>query len=276
MRKMYFNHSFYSNNCTELNKTFNPVEAGFILPQDSISSAQDSISAQDPVHNSQIKAIVVPHAGYIYSGFTANQVYKIAGNQNFERVIVIGPSHRIYFKNASITLEDYYETPCGNLEIDVQYSKELIKNFNFLSDIKEAQKEHSTETQMPFIKHYFDGAKVIEIIYGDINCQKLSKLIEYIINNDKNLIVISTDLSHFHNLKEANSIDKICIESFVKFEIEDLDKGCEACGIKGLRALINVSKNKNFKANLIDYRTSADTSKNKSEVVGYMSGVISK
>ena len=102
-----------------------------------------------------IKAIIVPHAGYIYSGFTANLAYKLASKKKIKRVIVIGPSHRVYLKGASVAIYDEYETPLGNLKIDKEFSQKLIDKYDFLDFNVECEFEHSTETQMPFIKHYF-------------------------------------------------------------------------------------------------------------------------
>lgn len=253
MRKMYFNGSFYSNNCSELTNFFS--------------------SNKVLTKNEKIRALVVPHAGYFYSANVAKEVYKLTNGEKYKKVIVVGPSHHIYFKDASIVLEEDYQTPCGNLEIDINYSYELIKKLDFLSYIKQAHKEHSTEVQMPFIKHYFNDIKVIEIVYGDIEYKKIALLISEILKNKDNLLVISTDLSHFFNLKEANELDSNCTNAFENLDIENLNN-CEACGKIGLKALIKVAKEQNLSSKLIDYKTSADASNDKTRVVGYMSGII--
>ncbi len=275
MRKSFFSGSFYSNNCNELTVFFN--------------------SKKSKNRNKVIRAIVVPHAGYFYSGNVALEVYKLPtprsrsisssypsqeGNsriygEKYKRIIVVGPSHHIYFKNASVALEENYQTPCGNLDIDVQYSYELIEKFDFLSYIKQAHREHSTEVQMPFIKHFFKDVKVIEIVYGDINSEKLALLMKEILENKDNLLVVSTDLSHFYTLDEANRIDLNCINAFKELDIKEL-QNCEACGLTGLKALIKVSKESNLKSKLVSYKTSADASGDKSRVVGYMSGIITE
>jgi AmmeMemoRadiSam system protein B len=256
MRKSYFNGSFYSDSCNELSSYF--------------SENINNIANKD-----NIRALIVPHAGYFYSGNVAKDVYKITNGENYKRIVVIGPSHHIYFKNVSLTLEDEYQTPCGNLEIDVNYSYELIKKFSFLSYIKQAYKEHSTEVQMPFIKHYFNDVKVIEIVYGDIEYRSFLQLIELILKDKDNLVVISTDLSHFHNLDDANKLDTYCIKAFEELDIAQIDN-CEACGKLGLKAIIEISKKQNLKSELINYKTSADVNNDKSRVVGYMSGILTE
>lgn len=220
-----------------------------------------------------IKAIIVPHAGYVYSGFTANLAYRLASTQNKKRVIIIGPSHRAYLTGASVALYDEYETPLGNLPIDLEYSKKLIEKYDFLEFNVECEFEHSTETQAPFIKNYFSDVSIIEIVYGDCSYKKLSKVIDEFLADDENLVVISTDLSHFYSLDEANALDSICLEAIDKKDIKLFDS-CEACGKIGVKAIIDVAINKNFDTKLLHYCTSADVSNDKSRVVGYTSALI--
>ena len=100
-----------------------------------------------------IKAIIVPHSGYIYSGFTANLAYTLASKKKIKRVVVIGPSHRVYLKGASVAIYDEYETPLGNLKMDKEFSQNLIDKYEFLDFNVECEFEHSTETKAPFKKN---------------------------------------------------------------------------------------------------------------------------
>ena len=185
-----------------------------------------------------IKAIIVPHAGYIYSGFTANLAYKLASNKKIKRVIVIGPSHRVYLKGASVALYDEYETPLGNLKIDKEFSQNLIDKYDFLDFNVECEFEHSTETQAPFIKHYFENVQLVEIVYGEINYEDLSKVIDEVLVDSDNFVVISTDLSHFYTFEEAQKLDNICLEAIDKKDLKMFDY-CEACGKEGIKAIID-------------------------------------
>ena len=169
-----------------------------------IDENADKIKAKE-IFSMIPKAIIVPHAGWVYSGFTANFAYRIAANAKPKRVVVIGPSHRFPIRGISVTLEDVYETPCGFLPIDREFSKELIEKFN-VSNLEEVHQEHSTEVQMPFIYHYFGEIPVVELVYGDYDPVQLKDIIEYAIN-DNSLVVISTDLSHYYDLKTANALD---------------------------------------------------------------------
>jgi len=222
-----------------------------------------------------IKAIIVPHAGYIYSGFTANLAYQLVSSskKDIKRVVVLGPSHRVYLKGASVALYDEYETPFGNLKIDKEFSKNLIDKYDFLEFNVECEFEHSTETQAPFIKHYLKNVKLIEIVYGEIDYEELSKVINEVLADADNFVVISTDLSHFYTLKEAQKLDNICLEAIDKKDLKLFDY-CEACGKVGIKAVINWAIKNNYDTKVLNYCTSADVTKDESRVVGYTSALI--
>ena len=218
-------------------------------------------------------AIIVPHAGYIYSGFTANFAYRSLKQTKAKRIIVIGPSHHHYFKGISGSYYEKYETPCGELEIDSPYLFALAKQFNIGFEPKAHQKEHSTEVQFPFIQYYFPKAKVIELIYGEIEIKTLANIITALMQNQNNAIVISSDLSHFHSLKEANRFDQNCLNSVKNLDINELNKGCKACGLTGIQSMILSAKHAKLSSKVLDYRTSADASHDTNSVVGYMSAM---
>ncbi len=219
------------------------------------------------------KAVIVPHAGYIYSGFTANISYNMIKNIKPKRFLVIGPSHKIAFEGASISVYDDYETPCGKLNIDKAYAKSIIKKYKFCNFYDQVHTEHSTETQMPFLKHYFNDIPIVELIYGKVDYNDISKIIEEAIADDT-FVVISTDLSHFYDIKKAKILDNICLEAIDKLDIGIWGKGCEACGRVGVKALISYANKYNLNSKLLDYRTSADQTKDNTSVVGYTSAVI--
>ncbi len=263
MRKASVAGAFYPNSCAEIERYFELFS----------KTLDEQIEQSDKLYAIKPRAIVVPHAGYIYSGFTANIAYRILKNSNPARVVVIGPSHRVYLSGISGADEESYESPCGNLDIDIDYLAELSQKFG-IQDIKEAyEQEHSTEVQMPFIKHYMPDAKVVELVYGDISYKKLSLVVEYILEDSQNVVVISSDLSHFYDLKKANMLDNICLEAIANLDIKKFDQGCEACGATGIKAMLLAAKKMSLKSMLLDYRTSADASKDESRVVGYMSGL---
>ena len=220
------------------------------------------------------RAIIAPHAGYIYSGFTANIAHRILANSRPRRVVVIGPSHHVYFEGVSVGIQDLYQSPCGEVPVDKAYAEELAKRFG-LTFVPEAhEKEHSTETQVPFIRHYEPEAKVVELIYGKVGYTTLVPIIDAILADPDNAVVISSDLSHFYTLEQAKQLDNICLAGVAEEDISLLDKGCEACGIIGIKAIIAAAKEHGWKTQLLDYRTSADASGDTQRVVGYMSALI--
>ena len=222
-----------------------------------------------------ITSIITPHAGYIYSEFLANLSFNLVSKQNPKRVIVIGPSHHAYLKGSSICLDDFYETPLGNIEVDIEFSKNLFHKYDFINVNQECAFEHSTETQAPFIKYYFPNSKIVEIVYGNQDINDLTNLINELINDVDNLIVISTDLSHFHVLKEAKELDLNCIDAINEKDIDKLNRG-EACGKIGISAILNSSIKNSLKTQVLDYKTSYDVNNDNSRVVGYTTALIGK
>ncbi|WP_419768345.1 AmmeMemoRadiSam system protein B [Arcobacter sp.] len=219
------------------------------------------------------RAIIVPHAGYVYSGSVANVAYNLSKDIKSKRVIVIGPSHRYFLQGASISQFDSYETPLGDLLIDKEFGSKLIDKYDFLHFDEDAHMEHSTETQIPFVKNYFD-VKVLEIVYGKIDAKELSLLVLELLKDKDNFLVISTDLSHYYILDEANILDGICIDAIKNQDIEKLTKDCEACGKEGVKALLQTAKVSDYKVKFLDYKTSYEITKDKSKVVGYASFLV--
>jgi len=220
------------------------------------------------------RAIIVPHAGYIYSAFTANIAFRVLQNSHPKRVVVIGPSHRVYLESTSVALFDRFETPLGDLSIDTTLAKELIEKFD-LHFQENAHAEHSTEVEMPFVKYYMPDAAVLELVYGKEDPGKLAKVIEYLLDDKETAVVISTDLSHYYDIEKAKRLDSICLDAVAKINPKELHQGCEACGKIGVEALLLAAQNRELKSTLLDYRTSADASGDKSQVVGYMSAAFS-
>ncbi len=230
-----------------------------------------------PAITHPIKALLVPHAGYIYSGQCADLAYRTATTPphiDYKRIVIIGPSHHIYLEGISASFYEALQTPCGNLVVDTPYLIALAKHFPIGFLPKVHTKEHSTEVQFPFVKHYFPNAKAIELIYGDIEVTTLAQLILALWQNPKTLVVISTDLSHYYPLETANQKDTICTNAFTHGDPKQLTKACEACGRKGLEALLLATKHIGYSTKLLCHTTSATTSGDTQRVVGYMSGVV--
>jgi AmmeMemoRadiSam system protein B len=252
------------------------AHAGAFYP-DSAETITDYIRAFDKVETLELKenirAFIVPHAGYIYSGFTANLAYMQLRSTKAKRAIVIGPSHRVAFEGMSISLYESYETPFGALEVDLSYAQELKERFGIAFE-ESMHFEHSTEVQMPFIKYYAPQMKVIEMVYGFYSPQELSKIIIALLEDPDNLVVISTDLSHFYTEEEANRLDDICMKAIDEQNVALLHQGCEACGKIGVEAVLMAARALGLRTKLLDHRTSAWATNDRSSVVGYGSAVV--
>lgn len=249
--------AFYPNDVKELNSSFSYFNE--LIEQ----------HFKDAILNYDVKALIVPHAGYAYSGFTANLAYRNV-KKTPKRVVVIGPSHRVTYEGASLVAYSSYVTPGGDIEADKEYINFLTSKFNLCSN-EVGHREHSTEVQFPFIKHYFPNSKLIEIVYS--HNPILEELIETILQDDDTLLIISTDLSHFYTQKEANILDSYCVEGIETQNLDLLSKG-EACGMLGVIPLIKVSKKLSLHVKGIDYRTSGDITGDINNVVGYYSALV--
>ena len=250
--------------------------AGSFYP-DSVDELKRYFSHFDKIYDDNFvknennpRAVIVPHAGYIYSGFTASVAYNILKNSEIKTFVIVGPSHKIAFDGISICESNVYDTPLGTIESDTELVTLIKENFK-LNFIKEAHVEHSTETQFPFVKYYLPKAKIVELVYSNANPKDISKVIDLILEQKNVGVIISTDLSHFYNLEDAKKLDNICLNALNNYDLNMLHKGCEACGIRGVEAMMISAKKYDFKYRLLDYRTSADFSKDESRVVGYMS-----
>ncbi|MEO1942309.1 MAG: AmmeMemoRadiSam system protein B [Campylobacterales bacterium] len=263
IRKAYFKE-WYGNECRRVEEFIGYFNQ--ILDQGLDEEKKRELFSLTP------KALISPHAGWVYSGFTANLGYRVASNSRglVERVVVIGPSHRFPFRGISVSLAEEYETPCGNLPIDREFGLELMERFDPLQNLEYVHMEHSTEVQMPFIKHYLN-LPVVELIYSQTTGDEVGKLIEFALDRNS-LVIISTDLSHYHRLEEAQQIDRNCLDAVLTKDPFKLGR-CEACGKIGVEGMLQVARIKGLTPLLLDYRTSADVSGETSQVVGYMSAI---
>jgi AmmeMemoRadiSam system protein B len=260
VRKSHFSGTFYPNSCEEIEQL--------------IQTFNQQLAHVPKLDFSILKAIIAPHAGYIYSGFTANMAYRSIDCMP-KRIIVIGPTHKIAMKTISVALYDALQTPCGNIKVDTPYALSLQKEFDLVFN-PIAHEEHSVQTQLPFIKHYFPNANVVELVYGQINFTLLSQIISKLMLESHNLVVISTDLSHFYSQEDANYLDNIFLQAIQDLNLQKLDSGCEACGMIGVKALVDVALKKDLQSQVLDYKTSMNASGDASRVVGYMSALFGK
>jgi len=247
--------TFYPNNAAEIEKYFSRFE-----------SMGNIDVPQTP------RALIVPHAGYVYSGFTAHLAFEQLRHTKAKRAIVIGPSHRVAYDGMSVSTFDEFSTPLGAISIDRTYAEQLKMTYG-LGFEPSMHHEHSTEVQMPFIKHYAPQLQVVEIVYGFFDPERLGAIITDLLKDEANLVVISTDLSHFYTEEEANRLDNVCLNAINRKEPSMLHSGCEACGAIGVEGMLIAANNDDLQVKVLDYRTSSWATKDTSNVVGYASAV---
>ena len=234
----------------------------------------------------QMIAIIVPHAGYMYSGLVAANAYSHLRDKSYETVVMLGVNHRLAgFQGISIFESGQYETPLGNLKIDDQLAKSIKKeNLAFVFNKEAHQNEHSLEVQVPFIQKVLPGVKLLPIILSDYSkstCCKLAKILEKVLDVDKHLLLASTDLSHFHQYDDAIKLDQKAIDSIQSLDPEDLyrkyeSQKTELCGYGPVLTTLYYAKSKKgSRTTLCDYKNSGDVTGDHSQVVGYVSAIIS-
>jgi AmmeMemoRadiSam system protein B/AmmeMemoRadiSam system protein A len=218
-------------------------------------------------NEASIRAVISPHAGYVYSGKISATGFNLL-EDIYKTVIIIAPSHSHYFNGASILDVDYFETPLGKIKVSEKIYELLNENIFKIVE-KAYSKEHSLEVQLPFLEKKLTNFKIIPIVYGNINSEKLANGIEDLIDN-KTLIVISSDLSHYYDYKSAGIKDDECIDSILNLDIERLSV-CEACGLSGIITLVILAKKFGWIPILIKKGNSGDVTDQKDRVVGYAS-----
>jgi AmmeMemoRadiSam system protein B len=236
--------------------------------------------AKVPEIDGTVRAIVSPHAGYMYSGLTAAYAYKIIQGHQYECVIVIGPSHREYFDGVSIYPGDAYRTPLGEVTINKAVRSELLKASETIVAANEGHRsEHSIEVQLPFLQCVFSGFSFVPIIMGDQRrqlCKMLSEALVQVAANHDILFVASSDLSHYHPSDEAVVIDKRVISEVENFNpdsfIDKLEEGSfEACGGGPIAVIMKTAQQLGAnKAKVLHYCNSGDITGDKKAVVGYL------
>jgi len=233
-----------------------------------------------------IKAIVCPHAGYIYSGQVAAYSYRQIAGKKFDSVFLIAPSHSEYFDFSSIYSGDAYRTPLGLVYIDKERSKILAdKSERIKLSLYGHRDEHSLEVQLPFLQVLFEDIKIVPIVIGQQSSQNIKELgnsIGELFKNEKILIVASTDLSHYHPYDIAVTLDQKVNKLISDFDLEALmtefiTNNAEMCG--GGPVISAMIASKILSANtskILNYKNSGDVSGDKSAVVGYLAAAFYK
>ncbi len=215
------------------------------------------------------KALIVPHAGYIYSGPVAANAYARLQpyRDQYQRVILLGPCHRVPVQGLALSSADVYRTPLGDVPLDKTAIASLnIPGVHFFNESH--QHEHSLEVHLPFLQTLLGDFSVVPIVVGDATPELVAQALDVLWGGPETLIVVSSDLSHYLNYDEARAIDAVTCQA-----IEDLDAGQinhdMACGATPLGGLLIAAKRRGMKVTTLDLRNSADTTGDRGLVVGY-------
>jgi len=234
----------------------------------------------------KITGIIVPHAGYVYSGQVAAFAYKTVREEIFDAVILLGPSHRAFFHGVSIHDKGGYETPLGIVPVDNSLAKDIMAQSRMISNIPAAHsQEHSLEIQVPFLQVALGDFRFVPLVMGEQDrrtCEMLAESIVKAVGDRRVLIVGSSDLSHFHSYEKAVKLDSAVLHRIEKMDAEGLLKDLEenvseACGGGPAAVTMMISKKLgSHRAKILKYANSGDVTGDRGSVVGYTSAVLFK
>ncbi len=216
------------------------------------------------------KALIVPHAGYVYSGPVAASAYRrlLPAADSIQRVVILAPAHQVPFHGLATTSADYLRTPLGDIPVD----RKAVSKALTLPQLQEYDQafegEHSLEVQLPFLQRTLNDFHIVPFIVGQANAQDASKVLDLLWGGSETLIVISSDLSHFLDYHSAREKDLRTTEA-----IEALSPNAigfdDACGRVPVSGLLLSAREHGLQARTVDLRNSGDTAGDKNRVVGY-------
>ena len=258
----------------------------------------------------QPKALIVPHAGYIYSAQVAAYGFKILEDKLFrakrekrfcraerdrflfrakrekrfcrsaswrrgrflyKKIILLGPSHHFSFQGLASSPAGYWETPLGKITcLGKKDLKELKKTKEIIESSEIHEPEHCLEIEIPFLQTVLKEFKIVCFLTGELNTKAIAKVLGSLVD-EETLILVSSDLSHYYSYEEAQKLDKVTIDAILDNDIKRLEEFGEACGKTGIEVLMEIAKNKHWQPKLLKALNSGDITGDKSQVVGYSS-----
>jgi AmmeMemoRadiSam system protein B len=234
----------------------------------------------------ELRGLISPHAGYIYSGYTAANGYRLLKGKSIQTVVIIAPSHREYFRGVSVFPGSAYRTPLGILEVDDELRSELVRDGGVMeASVLGHREEHAIEVQLPFLQKVLADFKILPVVMGDQQrefCVVLGEGLGRILKGRSALLVASSDLSHYYPYDVACKLDQVIINDVQGFDEERLLKDlntqrAEACGGGPIVAMLMAAKKLGAdRAEVLHYCNSGDVTGDKDGVVGYLSAAVMK
>ena len=244
--------TFYSANAAEL--------------ENSLAAHLDSPLAWDI----EAKALVVPHAGHVYSGPIAGVAYASVRHlaNRIERVVLLGPAHRVAFKGIAVPSVDAHATPLGDIPVDWQSVAQALSLPQVHISDAVFEGEHSLEVHLPFLQRTLGEFALVPFLVGDATPEGVEQILRKLWGGPETLIVISTDLSHFYDYDTARKRDANTTRAIETFNVEGLNSDL-ACGVRPLSGLLRAAQRLDLRPTTLDLRNSGDTAGDKNRVVGY-------
>lgn len=245
--------------------------AGYFYPGDprALADTLESLLAAAPPARTDPKALIAPHAGYVYSGCVAAVAYaQIAGQRHrIERVLLLGPSHHVPFRGLALSSAARYQTPLGDVDIDSDACEALLA-LPQVGILDEAHaREHSLEVHVPFLQATLGQFRLVPVVVGDAAPAQVAEVIEAFWDRDDTLVVVSSDLSHFLDYETANRVDGETTRAIERLARDIRPE--QACGCRPINGLMQVADTHALRVETLDVRNSGDTAGDRSRVVGY-------
>jgi len=216
------------------------------------------------------KALIVPHAGYVYSGPVAASAYALLEplKSVITRVILLGPAHRVAVRGLALPGADSFQTPLGRIEIDSEIAEALLALPQVSVNDATHAEEHSLEVHLPFLQEVLGDFKLVPLVVGDATAQEVAEVLESVWGGEETLIVISSDLSHYLDYDTAKALDQKTSAAIEALDYESLSWD-QACGRIPVSGLLHIARKKGLHCHLVDLRNSGDTAGSRDRVVGY-------
>jgi hypothetical protein len=215
------------------------------------------------------KALIVPHAGHIYSGPIAASAYALLKGvaKTVGRVVMLGPAHRVAVRGLALPTAEAFATPLGVVPLDIEAMRAVQTLPQVTVSAAAHATEHCLEVQLPFLQAVLDDFRLVPFVVGDARADEVAEVIDLLWGGAETLIVISSDLSHYLPYAMARQKDAATTASIL--HLEQLDEFEQACGALPINGLIEVARRRGLRPTLLDLRNSGDTAGDRSRVVGY-------
>jgi AmmeMemoRadiSam system protein B len=252
--------------------TREPAVAGLFYPADptELQQAVTDLLAHANPGSGPPKALVVPHAGYVYSGPVAASGYALLAplRDIVRRVVLLGPAHRVAFAGLALPGVEAFATPLGSVPVDSEAVDLLLGLPGCRLDDHAHELEHSLEVHLPFLQQVLAGFTLVPLVVGDADADTIAAVLEAVWGGPETLIVISSDLSHYHDYATAQRLDGETTRAIEALEPGHIGYG-QACGRNPLNGLLEVARRRGLEVTTVDVRNSGDTSGRRDSVVGY-------